>query len=222
MGHCGWGILSWKTRLPDGRVCVFLLPPRHREALPSPDLLAAMSRPTPTNTFPRASAGAPGHSHAPMIRSGWALLRWGAFATTWEALVADVVSLKAKDPVGYRNHSTTKFLKRLAAVVLAEVPSDPGHARYHLGNTLGSEAKFWRRVKFNGRFRLFFRYRSDAKFIVYVWLNDESTLRQAGGASDPYAVFRAMIEHGKPPSTWPELVAACATWPDDPATIPPG
>ncbi len=150
-------------------------------------------------------------------RHGWTLLRWDAFATTWDALVADVTKQRAQDPEGYRAHPSTKFLKRLSDVVLNEIPSSPGHERYQLGTKLGNDAKFWRRAKFNRRFRLFFRYRSDGKVIVYAWASDEETLRQTGGKSDPYTVFRAMLERGKPPSSWQELLEACAVWPSDSA-----
>lgn len=152
-----------------------------------------------------------------MRRHGWTLLRWDAFASTWDALVADVVQRKAQDPEGYRDHPSTRFLKRLSDVVLNEIPSSPSHERYQLGTTLGNDAKFWRRAKFNQRFRLYFRYRSDGKVIVYAWPNDEETLRKAGGKSDPYTVFRAMLERGKPPSSWQELIEASTVWPSDSA-----
>lgn len=155
-----------------------------------------------------------------MRRNGWTLLRWQAFATSWDALVSEVVRLKAHDPDGYRDHPSTKFLKRLADVALTEIPSDPSHERYQLGATLGGDAKFWRRAKFNRRFRLFFRYRSDAKLIVFAWLNDEETLRTSGSKNDPYSVFRSMLERGKPPSSWQELSDACAVWTSDAGVVP--
>ena len=89
-------------------------------------------------------------------RHGWTLLRWDAFASTWDALVADVGQRSAKDPDGYKNHPNTKFLKRLSDIVVNEMPGSPEHERYQLGTTLGNDAKFWRRAKFNRRFRLFF------------------------------------------------------------------
>ena len=144
---------------------------------------------------------------------GWTRLRWDACATAWDALVADVVQRRAQDPEGYKAHPRTKFLKRLSDVVLNQVPSGPGHDRYRLGTTLGNDATFWRRAKYNRRFRLCFRYRSDGKLIVYAWLHDEETLRQAGGKRDPYTVFRAMLERGKPPSSWQELIEASAEGP---------
>lgn len=47
------------------------------------------------------------------------------------------------------------------------------------GNTLGPEHRHWRRAKIGRRFRLFFRYDSRAKTIVFAWVNDEQTLRSA-------------------------------------------
>ena len=60
--------------------------------------------------------------------------------------------------------------------------------------------KHWFRAKFGaGRFRLFFRYSTRAKIIVFAWVNDEATLRTYGARSDAYAVFRKMLDKGDPP-----------------------
>jgi toxin YhaV len=56
------------------------------------------------------------------------------------------------------------------------------------------------------RYRLFFQFRSDAKTIIYAWLNDEATLRKEGAKTDVYAVFESMLAKGKPPTTWDELI----------------
>jgi toxin YhaV len=66
--------------------------------------------------------------------------------------------------------------------------------------------RHWFRAKFFGRFRLFFRYDSQARIIVYVWVNDARGLRQRGGKNDPYEVFRRMLASGNPPNQWAELV----------------
>jgi hypothetical protein len=34
---------------------------------------------------------------------------------------------------------------------------------------------------------------SQARIIVYVWVNGERSLRQRGGKNDPYEVFRRML-----------------------------
>jgi len=50
-----------------------------------------------------------------------------------------------------------------------EIPTNPGDDRYQLGTTLGADARFWRRAKWNQRFGCYFWYRSEPKLIVYVW-----------------------------------------------------
>ena len=142
---------------------------------------------------------------APVTSYGWTLLCWSSFAERWSALIAEVGRLKAADPARYQLHPATKFLAVLRKIVMETVPSDPAHAQFRLGTTMGDDLKFWRRVKFGGRFRLFFRYQSTERLIVYVWLNDENTLRKAGARSDAYAVFKAMLESHAPPSKWDEL-----------------
>ena len=71
---------------------------------------------------------------------------------------------------------------------------------------MGPEFRHWRRAKIGRRFRLFFRYDSRSKVIVYAWVNDENTLRSSGSKSDPYAVFLKMLERGNPPDTWDLLL----------------
>ncbi|MFN3636239.1 MAG: type II toxin-antitoxin system YhaV family toxin, partial [Rhizobium rhizophilum] len=72
--------------------------------------------------------------------------------------------------------------------------------------------KHWFRAKFgNGRFRLFFRYNSTGKVLVFAWVNDADTLRSYGSRSDAYAVFRAMLEDGNPPDSWTELLEAASS-----------
>jgi len=46
-------------------------------------------------------------------------------------------------------------------------------------------------LRLGRRFRLFFRYDSRAKTIVFAWVNDAQTLRSAGSKPDPYATFAA-------------------------------
>lgn len=57
-------------------------------------------------------------------------------------------------------------------------------------------------------FRLFFRYSTSAKIIIFAWVNDETTLRTYGAKSDAYAVFRKMLDKGNPPDSWEALLKA--------------
>jgi toxin YhaV len=52
---------------------------------------------------------------------------------------------------------------------------------------------------FDGRYRLFFRYSTSAKAIVFAWVNDEETLRTYGRKTDAYAVFNGMLGKNRPP-----------------------
>src|SRR5260370_38631620 len=110
------------------------------------------------------------------------------------------------NPRGFGSKPKIKLLAALAKLVLEIIPGDPSRPEYRQGNTLGGEYRHWLRAKFFGRFRLFFRYDSRSRLIVYAWVNDERTLRKRGGRSDPYGVFRRMVASRNPPNDWPALV----------------
>jgi toxin YhaV len=145
-------------------------------------------------------------SAAVVERNGWKLYRSAAFADALDGLVKEVAALKNADPDTYRYHPKTKLLARLAILIFDEIPRDPNANEYSLGNTLGKSHRHWRRAKFFQRFRLFFRFDSASKIIVYAWVNDENTLRKAGARSDPYSVFLRRLASGNPPDDWQDLL----------------
>jgi len=53
---------------------------------------------------------------------------------------------------------------------------------------------------------LFFRYSSQARVVIYAWVNDENMLRKAGGRNDPYAVFGTLLRKGRPTDDWNALM----------------
>ena len=125
-----------------------------------------------------------------------------------ESLLAAVERAKRADPEGWQGKADTKLLAALRALILDRIPRDPLAPEFRQGNTLGREHRHWFRAKFAGnRFRLFFRADSQAKVIVYAWVNDRDTLRKAGAGTDPYAVFTRMLASGNPPDDWPALLA---------------
>jgi toxin YhaV len=162
----------------------------------------------------RGGRGAVGRKPRPLVVNGFRLLVWPAFAGQWRDLKAQVERLRERDPEGYRVAPAAKLLAAVRDATLRDIPSDPGAARYRQGNTLGPDHRHWRRDTFFRRFRLFFRYSTDAASIAYVWLNDESTLRKSEARTDAYAVFRAMLERGRPPTDWNDLVRECYEWTD--------
>lgn len=91
--------------------------------------------------------------------------------------------------------------------MLEVIPQDPSRTVYRQGNTLGKGYRHWRCARIGRRFRLFFRYDSKEKVIVYAWMNDEHTLRSSGSKTDPYAVFARMLSQGNPPDDWTSLIA---------------
>jgi toxin YhaV len=122
-----------------------------------------------------------------------------------DAAKAEQVKRSADAPAG----PNTKLLATFWDQLVREIPEDPSRLIYRQGNTLGPDLRHWQRAKFgNGRFRLFFRYHSKARLIVFAWVNDAETLRTYGSRTDAYAVFRRMLGSGNPPDDWDELVRA--------------
>ena len=144
-------------------------------------------------------------------RHGWTLHAHPLFLDQVERLLAAVERAKRADPRGWPGKADTKLLAALQALILDRIPRDPLAAEFRQGNTLGRAHRHWFRAKFAGnRFRLFFRADSQAKVIVYAWVNDRDTLRKAGAGTDPYAVFGRMLASGNPPDNWSALLAAAA------------
>jgi toxin YhaV len=143
-------------------------------------------------------------------RNGWKLYAHPAFSERFDMLLRAAEALEKQQPKTYRNHPKTKLLKRTLDLILIEIPRDPNAAEFQLGNTLGPAYRHWRRAKFLGRFRLFFRFSSAHKAIVYAWANDETTLRKAGAQNDPYAVFTKRLTKGNPPDRWEDVLSEAA------------
>lgn len=143
--------------------------------------------------------------------NGWQLFAHPLFLDQIEKLAAAVEKARAKDPRGWRKSANAKLLAAILQLVFETIPQDPTRPEYRQGGTLGDTRKHWFRAKFGGgRFRLFFRYSSSAKVIVFAWVNDENTLRTYGSKSDAYAVFRKMLDGGNPPDDWAALMAAAS------------
>lgn len=149
-------------------------------------------------------------------RNGWWILFHPGFRDPLLALQDEVADLERQAETGWETGPKPKLLRRILDLVLREIPANPDAPTYEQGNTLGADARGWRRAKFLGRLRLFFRFHSDSKIIVYAWVNDENTLRKDGSNTDPYAVFRGMLVGGDPPNNWKKLLDACRT----PAELP--
>ena len=134
--------------------------------------------------------------------NGWHLYYFRTFAAALDELEAEVAALAASDPRGYKGHPRTRLLASVYTAITERVPANPDHPNFRLGKTLGRDYGNWRRVKkgLPERYRLFFRFASKpVKLIVYVWFNDEDTLRKAGSKTDVYETFHRMLARGEVP-----------------------
>jgi toxin YhaV len=147
--------------------------------------------------------------------NGWALYAHPLFLEQTEKLTKAVEKAKKKNPKDYQKSANVKLLAAIRKLAFEDIPVDPARPEYRQGGTLGQKRKYWFRAKFaSGRFRLFFRYSSSAKIIVYAWVNDRDTLRTYGSKSDAYAVFKSMLDKGNPPDDWGALIAGSADLPE--------
>lgn len=139
---------------------------------------------------------------------GWTIFAHPCFLDQVERLAEAVESARSRHPARYVETADYKVLAAIGYLAFDLIPQDPARKEYRQGGTLGGERKHWFRAKFGGgRFRLFFRYRTDVKVIIYAWVNDEGTLRTYGSRTDAYATFGRMLESGYPPDRWDELLA---------------
>lgn len=138
--------------------------------------------------------------------NGWKLYQHPLFQAQLEKLTGRVEQLLSSYPETYKDHPATKLLATIHRYVTEIIPRDPTAAEFRQGNTLGADNRHWFRAKFHDRYRLFFRFSSKEKIIVYVWMNDETTLRKSGSKSDVYAGFKKMLESGNPPQNLEQLL----------------
>ena len=146
-------------------------------------------------------------------RHGWTLLFHECLREQILKLETAVARAQIQNPEGLASNANVKLFTALSHLILDTVPSDPNREEYRQGNTMGAEFRHWRRAKIGRRFRLFFRFDSTAKLIIFAWVNDEHSLRSSGSRTDPYAIFQRMLNRGHPPDDWAALLAASqADW----------
>ncbi|GGI90703.1 hypothetical protein GCM10007966_19250 [Legionella impletisoli] len=138
--------------------------------------------------------------------NGWTIFVHPMFMDEYEGLINQVEKLKKKDPVNYKNKNATKRLAAINKLAFEIIPQDPTLPEYRQGSTLGREHKHWYRAKFFQQYRLFFRYHSESKVIVYAWVNNEKNKRAYDSKTDAYKVFEKMLNKGNPPDGWEALL----------------
>ena len=141
-----------------------------------------------------------------MEANGWRLFQYPLFENQLKNLTEAVEELLISQPDTYREHPKAKLLATIHRHVTEIIPRDPNAPEFRQGDTLGPDNRHWFRAKFQQRYRLFFRFSTKDRVIVYVWVNDEFTLRKAGSKTDAYAVFKSMLNAGNPPRTLEALL----------------
>jgi toxin YhaV len=141
-----------------------------------------------------------------MESHGWRLFAHPLFHAQLEKLAKRVRKLASADPAGYAAHPAAKLLATIHHHVVEAIPGNPNSPEFRQGNMLGPDNRHWFRAKFHRRYGLFYRFSTEHKVIVYAWVNDEGSLRKSGSKTDPYVVFRSMLDSGDPPGSFAELV----------------
>ena len=138
--------------------------------------------------------------------NGWRLFQYPLLENQLAKLTEAVEQLSISHADTYQEHPKTKLLATIHRLITEIIPRDPNAPEFRQGDTLGPDNRHWFRAKFHQRYRLFFRFSTKDRVIVYVWVNDEFTLRKAGSKTDAYAVFKSMLNAGNPPRTLDALL----------------
>ena len=143
----------------------------------------------------------------PLVINGWSIFAHPLFLDQIESLESQVEAQRRKDSVNYLKKNSAKRLAAIFKLAFEVIPQDPTLSEYRQGSTLGAHHKHWFRAKFFQQYRLFFRFHSQSRIIVYAWVNDEASKRAYSSKTDAYRVFERMLASGRPPNDWNALLA---------------
>lgn len=141
-----------------------------------------------------------------LVINGWTIFLHPLMIDELDILITKVEALKEQDPQNYKKKNASKRLAAISKLIFSVIPQDPTIPEYRQGGTLGDDHKHWFRAKFFQQYRLFFRFDSASKIIVFSWVNDEKNKRAYGSKSDAYRVFEKMLNNGHPPDDWKQLL----------------
>ena len=143
----------------------------------------------------------------PLVINGWTLLYHPVFGDRYAALRDRVKILKSTlTEAEYCKHPDVKLFASVYRALMEIVPGDPNRPDFLLKRDL---AKF-RRVKGHGlppRYRLFYVFANEAKLIIFLYLNATDTLRKEGARTDPYEVFKDLVDSGRIGSNFEKALA---------------
>lgn len=136
--------------------------------------------------------------------NGWVLF-------THPLLDTQIAELENNITTGKNSERSKKLLAAINKLITEVIPSDPARKQFMQGKTVGEANKHWRRAVFFQQYRLFFRFDSRAKIIVYVWVNDDDSKRAYDSKTDAYKVFEKMLTSGHPPGDFAKLIKQSKT-----------
>jgi len=126
-------------------------------------------------------------------RHGWNLLFHECLSEQLQKLHAADQRARQQDPQGFESNANVLLFAALSKLIFDAVPSDPNREEYRQGNTMGAAFRHWRRAKIGRRFRLFFRFDSKTRIIIFAWVNDENKLRSSGSLEQKKAVIERIL-----------------------------
>lgn len=141
-----------------------------------------------------------------LVVNGWTIFCHPLFLDELGSLISTTEELRSKYPSNFTKKNSSKRLAAISKLAFDVIPEDPSLPEYRQGNTLGGDHRHWFRAKFFQQYRLFFRFDSASKIIVYAWVNDAKNKRAYGSKSDAYRVFEKMLRNGHPPDDWAQLL----------------
>lgn len=117
------------------------------------------------------------------------------YADAVDALKQEIKNLKLSlNHEEFLQHPDVKFAERLRKATKEIIPEDPNKKEYQLRD----ELKKYRRYKQGlQRYRLFFAFSVHHPTIIYLYINDKSSLRKDGDKNDPYAIFTKLVKQKK-------------------------
>ncbi len=145
-----------------------------------------------------------------MQRHGWNLLFHDGLIEQLQKLQTAAQKAKAQDPQGFESNANLKLFNALAQLMLETVPSDPSRDEYRQGNTMGPAFRHWRRAKLGRRFRLFFRFDSKTRIIIFMAMMEAQTYLAKRQARADLNAFDAVMARtgGEPPREGDRILPA--------------
>lgn len=110
-----------------------------------------------------------------------------------DSLKQEIKKLKASlSEKEFLEHPDVKFAVRIRDATFETIPENPDKKEYQLHGNL----KKYRRYKQGlQRYRLFFAFSKNPPIILYLYVNDKSSLRKEGSKNDPYVVFSKFVDN---------------------------